>query len=276
MDRLTRLLELTADEIETSGKPHGDFLVVADVDPRQVDEDDDAWELFDNWPYLEKSTLAIDDVVVCSKEPRGGMLTYSYTLAGVTLPSGRRLYLEYGDVELNAVGLARSGAPDTADEHFIKLHGTGPVDIPYSIFPGGMLFAIDILWSKAAPRSFILDALTEWEADWMEQSLLDEAAEEINTLEQVLEETAAEHEIDDEQLEQQLERLQAAPPWFLTLTDQQLDRVATLPLPEPDHDPPLDHQFTPWRRPTADMFNDLDDPANIQHIAAAWIIGSFN
>jgi hypothetical protein len=159
--------------------------------------------------------------------------------------------------------------------HFIKLHGTGPVDIPFSV-AGDPLFQIDVLWTAASsPTSFIREALADGEADWMSQWLLDEADERRDALEQAFSEAFDEHEISAEEFERETEHLAMAPAWFLTLPDEQLVEVASLPLPERDHDPPLDHEFASWQRPTPAMFGDLDDPVNLQHVAAAWIAGWF-
>jgi hypothetical protein len=201
------------------------------------------------------------------------MFTYNYTLAAVTLPSGRRLYLEWGDMNENAaVGLAQAGAPATADLHFIKLHGTKDVDLPFETV-GDLLFQIDILWSMAEPaRSHIREALADSIASWMPQDMIDDQEERRDALEEAL----GEGDISEEDYEREMERLGSVPPWFHTLSDEQLDQVAELPLPEPDHDPPLDHEFATWQRPTPDMFTNLDDPVNLQHVAAAWIAGGFS
>jgi hypothetical protein len=34
-------------------------------------------------------------------------------------------------------------------------------------------------------------------------------------------------------------------------------------------------EFVPWQRPTPDVVADLNDPVNLQHVAAAWIVGGF-
>jgi hypothetical protein len=277
-ESLTQALEQAANQIESGGTPSGDFFVLGKVTSYDLDDDADVlYEFFfDDWTVLE-NTLEVDELVSCYKEPRGGMFTYNYTLAAVTLPSGRRLYLEWGDTMENAaVGLARAGAPATADMHFIKLHGTDNVDLPFEAV-GDELFQIDVLWGMAEPAgSFIRDALEDWGASWMPQEMLDDDEERRNALEQALDEALAEEEINEEDYGREIERLGLAPPWFHTLTDEKLDWVAALPLPAPDRDPPVDHQFATWQRPTADMFTNLDDPVNLQHVAAAWIAGGFS
>ena len=115
----SHLLELVADEIEASGESNGEFFL-AEVDPCRFEIDDEHAddvfpdELLDDWlDSLEPSTVKLNKLVWCSKEPRGGMLTYNYTLAGASLPSGRRLYVEWGDtVKLQGVAVARSKGSD--------------------------------------------------------------------------------------------------------------------------------------------------------------------
>ena len=124
-------------------------------------------------------------------------------------------------------------------------------------------------------NSFIREALEDSEADRMPDYMLADDEERRDALEQALEEALDEQEISEQDYERETQRLAIAPPWFHSLTDEQLDRVATLPLPEPDDDTPLNHQFAPWQRPTPYMFSDLDDPVNLQHVAAAWISGGF-
>ncbi len=57
--------------------------------------------------------------------------------------------------------------------------------------------------------------------------------------------------------------------WFLTLSDNQLEKVAAFSLPAADRDPPLTHVFATWQRPTGEIFRHPTDLASL-HITAAW------
>jgi len=99
MEPLTHALESMADEIETGGTADGELFVLGKVTPFDIDDDGDLLhDFFDDWQLRERVTLEVDELVSCYKEPRGGMFTYNYTLSAVTLPSRRRLYLEWGDM----------------------------------------------------------------------------------------------------------------------------------------------------------------------------------
>jgi hypothetical protein len=200
------------------------------------------------------------------------MFTYNYTLAATTLPSGRRLYLEWGDtVRLQGVAVATT---DGDDLRFLKLNGLGQVDLPFHV-AGDVLFEVDVLWTQADHRGFVYEALLERDADWMSESLIDDGDERRGAIAEALGEALDAGDIDEERYEREREILDQVPQWFLALDEEQLDEVAALPTGEPDRDPPLAHTFAPWQRPTYAIFADPDKAA-VQHIVAAWIVGKFD
>ena len=271
MAALVQLLELTADMLEARGRQE-DVFVLGELAAYEADEEG----LLEDWPNVRRGKLRFDRVVFCNKEPRGGMFTYNYALAAVTLPSGRRLYLEWGDtVKFAAVAVARPDAPETADMRLVAIRGPGPVDLPFSI-RGDVLFRIDVLCHEAAAGGFIAEALVDHEADWMSGRMLDRGGRRRGERTLELEQALTAGTVDKRRFVRESEQLHLAPAWYFELSEDQLAQVADLPLPSAAHDPPLRHRFRRWHQPEPGMFADLSNPLNRQHVAAAFVVGGFD
>jgi hypothetical protein len=272
-------LEAAADRIEAEGKEvvPGAWLGSSDfdgkegvarlgMDPSNLDIDVDDINLEWLTDQLNEKVLGAETLLEVSKEPRGGMLTYNLRIVALPLPSDRRLYIQLSDYGDELLGLARG---PSADERFLGAHGGEGVDIPVDVNVEE-LYAIDYIWTLAAPGSYVHEALTDGDADWMSTRLMDKGGERRSELTTALEEALDAREITHEDFEREEERLNTVTSWFLTVSGEDLDAIAALPMPAPDCDPPLGHAFTPWQRPTAEIFADPTNPVNLQHIVASF------
>jgi hypothetical protein len=277
-----RLLEEAASQIEGSGTPT-EGIVFGETDLAEITledltdvEEDELHDALEEWPELE----TLDDEVLLElvrtdKEPRGGMLSYHHSLARITLPSRRRAYVEFGDLTpLRVVAVAPPESTDRADMRVVQIAGPGMIDLPLECF-GSDLFRIDALWTAAATREFIQTALTDHEADWMSQELIEAGAEARAEMTDALEQRLVDAAIDATEHKAALSELEAAPPWFMTLSEADISAVEHLPTSNDDEDPPLVHVFSEWRRPTPAIFTRRQEPWALQHICAAWFQGSF-
>jgi hypothetical protein len=120
--------------------------------------------------------------------------------------------------------------------------------------------------------SWLFDELLDHDAEWMEQETLDEGEERRAELQTAIDESREEGDTDDDQLDHAQQALDATPPWFLLLTDSDLEHIAHYTLPKPNHTPRLTHKYLPWTKPTPEMFLRPDDTTNRQHIVAAYLL----
>jgi hypothetical protein len=278
---LLAALEAVAGRLAAKGRQRADGVRVGEVeiDARAGTDDDDTEveDALSEWPEpIRDGSLVAEILIACEKEPRGGMFTYNYHLACVPLPSGRRLYLRWGDMdELRGVAVAEAGRDsDVLDLRVVQLLSPkANLELPFAT-SGDVLFQIDVLW-KLARDGYPFEALVDSEADWMSQDLFNEGSNRHKELEEALEQALEKSEISETEFDRQFDALYAAPLWFLTLDDATLDLVAALPLPAADRVPPLQCKFAPWQRPTAAMFIKPKSRVNLQHIAASWVLGGF-
>ena len=73
---------------------------------------------------------------------------------------------------------------------------------------------------------------------------------------------------DDDEYHRREDQLRTTPPWFLPLSDKDLDAVASLAMPG-SGDSVL-HKFVTWKRPEARMFLEPTEAVNMQHIVASY------
>lgn len=275
-----QVFEAAADDIEATptrgeeGLLFGESVLAAGYEALEGREDA-VDELLAEWPpSSEHTSFELDELLWCYKEPRGGMFTYNYTLGRVLLPSGRGLFLDWGDyVGLRGVGVAPRDASPNAHLRFLQLFDGAAVDVPFRT-AGGLLFEIDIMWTKASTTDYILSALVDPEAVWMSDDLIEEGEERRGRLLDALDTELERGSLSENDYDSQTS-FGVAPAWFMTLDEPQLESIAELPVHSSDDDPPLVHSFAEWKRPTPSMFEAPNDPLNLQHIAAAWVIGSF-
>ena len=175
------------------------------------------------------------------------------------------MYVQLSDFGNELLGLARG---PSADVRFLGAHGGEGVDIPVDVNVDE-LYAIDYIWTLAEDLDYIHEALTDGDADWMSTWLMEKGDERRSKLLTALEDALDAGEITDEDFEREEDRLNTVPSWFFTVGEKDLDAIANVRMPAPDSDPPLDHAFAPWQRPTAAIFADSADPVNLQHIVAS-------
>jgi hypothetical protein len=239
---------------------------IARLDPEY---DSDALPYLDDAVYSSESD-DIDDIIVLNAYPRNaGMASGIYqALKARRLPSGATVYFETGEWEGERIrGLAAREMDDEAAEKFGEV-----IALPTHFHAGGYLLEIDRHLSQCTPGSWMLEALVDREAEWIEQEMLDEGEERRGALQRAIEESWEEGDVDAETLEHEEETLDATPGWFLLLTDAQLDEIAAYELPGSGRGLRLRNKFEPWHKPTRDIFLDPDDPANRQHIVAAYLL----
>src|SRR5262249_12984218 len=143
------------------------------------------------------------------------------------------------------------------------------IALPTYFHTGGVLLEIDRHLSTCA-GGWMFDALLDDEAEWMSQEQLDEGQERFAELQQAIDESRDEGDTDADELDRAEEALRAVPSWFLTLTDGQLEAIAYYPLHESGIG--LRRKFRRWTKPTPEMFLRPSDPANLQHIVAAYLL----
>jgi hypothetical protein len=143
------------------------------------------------------------------------------------------------------------------------------IAFPTYFHVGDELFEID---QHMSVRGWNFEELLDHEASWIQQDELDEGETRRSQLLDAIEETREEGDADPAELEEAERALMAAPPWFLQLSERDLKKVGGYKLPAPGRTPELRHKFHPWRKPTAEMFLAPKDPANWQHIVAAYLL----
>jgi hypothetical protein len=232
--------------------------------------DDDASE-DDVDAYLDETVFESDgeDIVVTDVYPRDAGMASGFTqaLKALRLPSGAAVYYEAGEWEASRIrGVAAGNMDDEAAAAFGEV-----IALPTYFHAGGYLLEIDRHLSACTPDSWILEALVDHEAEWIDQEQLDEGEDRRAQLQEAIDESAEEGDINTEKLVHIQESLDATPPWFLLVTDAQLEEIAAYELPDPDHRPRLSHSFHPWVKPTTEMFLEPSNPANLQHIVAAYL-----
>lgn len=211
-----------------------------------------------------------DVLVEVNAYPRDGGMASGYyrALQALRLPSGATVYYETSDVVENRIrALAASDMDVKAAAEL------GEVDaLPTLFHVGGDLLEIDRHISAAAPGGWIFDALTDNEAEWVDQGQLDEGEERRAELQQAIDDSWEEGDLDPEQLRHEQETLDRTPGWFLLLSDPELNEIAAYQVPSRGHTPRLANRFGPWRKPTRELFLQPGDPGNLQHIVAAYLL----
>ena len=231
-----------------------------------ADADEDPGELLQNYVFENDDA---DPIVETDVYPRNaGMASGFYqALKAIRLPSGARIYFESGEWESDEIrGIAAGDLDAEAAARFGEIRG-----LPTYFRVGDQLLEIDQHLSAVSGGGWIHEALFDHEAEWIEQDDLDRAEERRAELQRAIDEAAEEDDAPEEQLDHAQATLDGTPPWFLLLEDSQLDAIAAYALPERDRSP-LENRFHPWMKPTREMFLDPDDPANLQHIVAAYLV----
>jgi hypothetical protein len=149
------------------------------------------------------------------------------------------------------------------------------VDIPVT-FGAGLVEGIDLLRTLVERTDYLLDALTDEEADWMSANLIEQGSQRrsdvIGRAEELL-------EVDENREEPEsavYENVSTPPPWFFLLTESDLDKIVSLPTVAPTESPLSIHVFERWERPRVGMFAEPSERRNLQHIVAAFVVGHLN
>src|SRR5262249_55450253 len=199
-------------------------------------EDEDAWGDADI--YLHEHVLdqdGGDDIVVTDAYPRNaGIASGIYqALKALRLPSGATIYYETGEWDPQGIRAASAHAMD--DEAAARFGDV--IALPTYFHAGDDLLEIDEHLSACTPGSWMFDELVDSEADWIPQERLDEGEARRAELQRAIDESLEEGDSDPEQIQRAQEALEAAPPWFLRLTDEELEQIAHYPLPDPGRKP---------------------------------------
>lgn len=211
-----------------------------------------------------------EEIVATDAYPRNaGMASGIYqALKALRLSSRATVYFEVGECNPEGIlALARSAMDDEAGSAFGRV-----IALPTYFHAGDDLLEIDRHLSVCTSGSWFYDELLDHEAEWMEQEKLDEGEERRAELQRAIDESREEGDADADQLDHAQETLDATPPWFLLLTETELEQVAHYTLPEPSHTPRLRHRYRPWTRPTHEMFLRPGEATNRQHIIAAYLL----
>jgi hypothetical protein len=210
-----------------------------------------------------------DDIVVTDAYPRNaGMASGIYqALKALRLPSGGAVYYQAGEWERELKAVAGVAMDDQAAATFGEV-----IALPTYFYAGGILLEIDEHLTACTPGGWMFDELVDHEADWIPQEQLDEGEERRAELQRAINESEQEADTGPDQLSRAQETLDATPPWFFRLTDNQLEGIAAYPHPEPGQTPRLRHTFHDWTKPTAEMFLRPRERVNLQHIVAAYLL----
>lgn len=222
-------------------------------DDTEIIEDEFEWP---GWVARQRNAKRLIRVY---KEPRGGMLTYQGAVAALTLISGRRVYVQWGDmVDFELVAVAPKARTEDdelfhqsrVDDLFLQefVRECDWLDLELSI-SGDLLFQIDLLWTAAQRLEWLREALVDSEADWMSSLMIQR---DPGAHDRELADALDRGEISKDQYDERDIDLPAAPPWFNMLDERVLDRIASLPLTRPEGSPSLMHVFAPWFRPSAE------------------------
>ena len=243
-------------------------------DPAASQEFDEACEEFeaDAWELVYDDDLS-EAIVETDSYPRDAGMANGYTLSlrELTLASGVTIYFEGGEYgEDGIVAVARKPFSVEAAARFGKIPA-----LPTYFHVGDDLLEIDQHLANCSPGDWLGDQILGADdgiGEWVQYPALHEAEQRLATKQEALDEALEADDIDEAEHDARYEILVTPPIWFHLLDDHELTAIADYPLPEPGRTPPLQHTIHPWTKPTAEMFSNPDDPANLQHIIAAYLL----
>ena len=234
---------------------------------RELDEDEEG--AVEDWAdLLREDDDAWEEVAGCHVVPRGGMLSYYVTVRAVPLPSGYRIYIQLGDAGDCVLGVARAGIDHDAFLSRVSL----PFDIGSSFSTGDTIHTIDGLLAGADEGSFQLEHILDFESEFLDHDRHGEAEGIREKRHAALLEAAEAGEVGEEEADHILD----VPAWFLLLEPADFAEVAKLEVPVKSRGRDgIRCSYVPWRAPSADDFQTPGNPASLQHIVAAYVVGQW-
>lgn len=226
----------------------------------------------DPWELLEDEQLS-NAIVETDAYPRDAGMASGYTISirELTLPSGATIYYEGGEYgQAGIVAVARRPLSIEAADQYGEIPA-----LPTYFHVGDDLLEIDKHLERCGSGDYIRDQILGADdgiGPWVQYPALHEAEERLASKQEALDEALEAEDIDEAEHAARHDILVTPPIWFHLLDDDELAAIADYPLPEPERTPRLSHTIHPWTTPTAEMFSNPDDPANIQHIVAAYLL----